>query len=410
MSISYQETIDYLYSQLPQYQKIGGKAYKSSLDNITDLCNLLNQPQDKFKSIHVAGTNGKGSTSSLLASVFIESGYKVGLFTSPHLIDFRERVVINGLPISKEYVVDFVLKHKKSVSEINPSFFEWTAALAFDYFAHEQVDIAIIETGLGGRLDSSNIIKPIISVITTIGIDHTQYLGDTLTKIAFEKGGIIKSNTPCVIGYGIDEEPKVELSRLAGLKKSELIISSKLSRDYTCGLLGEVQKYNISTVLEVISVVADQFPKVDELTIELGIQNVRQNTLLRGRWEILSEQPKIIADIAHNVQAVNVIVNQLQKEKYDHLSIVWGMVKDKEIDKVVELLPNNATYYLCQPQINRAMELKVLASFFKGKNVVLCNSCVEAYEMAKSSLLPDDLLLISGSNFVVSEVVEYLEG
>lgn len=405
----YQDTLDYLYNQLPQYQKIGGKAYKASLDNIINLCEILKNPQDKFKSIHVAGTNGKGSTSSLLASIFTESGYKVGLFTSPHLIDFRERIVINGEPISKKYVVDFVQKHKRSVSEINPSFFEWTTALAFDYFAHVEVDIAIIETGLGGRLDSSNIIKPLVSIITTIGIDHVQYLGDTLTKIAFEKGGIIKHSTPCVIGYGIEEEAKIELIRLASLNESELLVASELTRVYRCGLLGEVQLYNIATVLEVLKVVSDQFLKVNQNTVELGLRNVTKNTLLRGRWEILFEEPKVIADIAHNVQAVEVVVNQLKKEKYDNLLIVWGMVEDKDIEEVVSLLPDDAIYYLCEPEMNRAMKLKVLARFFKGKKVVLCNSCVEAYKKAKSNLKIGDLMLVSGSNFVVSEVIQSLE-
>ena len=403
---AYQRTIDYLYKQLPQYQKIGGKAYKASLENITSLCDLLNNPQNKFNSIHVAGTNGKGSTSSLLASIFTESGYKVGLFTSPHLIDFRERIVINGKPISKQYIVDFVNNNKKDMSNLHLSFFEWTTALAFDYFACKEVDIAIIETGLGGRLDSSNIIKPLVSVITTIGIDHVQYLGNTLTKIAFEKGGIIKPNIPCIIGYGIEGEAKEELLRLSVLNNSELTVSTELSKFYDCGLLGEVQQYNIATVLEVLSKVEGQFSNINDYTIELGLQNVAQNTLLRGRWEILSSKPKIIADIAHNVQAVKTIVNQLKKETYNHLHIVWGMVEDKEIDKVVELLPSNATYYLCEPQINRAMKLEVLASFFGSKKIILCNSCFDAYEQAKSNLNSEDFLLISGSNFVVSEVIQ----
>ena len=270
--MDYQATLDFLYSQLPQYQNVGGKAYKASLDNIINLCDVLNNPQNEFKSIHLAGTNGKGSTSSLLASVLTEAGYKVGLFTSPHLIDFRERVAINGKPITKEYVVGFVQEYKDKVQEIRPSFFEWTTALAFDYFANQKVDIAIIETGLGGRLDSSNIIKPLVSVITTIAIDHTQYLGTTLKEIAYEKGGIIKPDTPCVIGYGIEDEAKEELVRLAKLNQSKLSIAPPLKVKYDCGLLGEIQQYNIATVLAVLEEISDSFPEIDNKRIGLGFK------------------------------------------------------------------------------------------------------------------------------------------
>lgn len=406
--MNYQETLDFLYNQLPQYQTIGGKAYKASLDNIIALCEVLKNPQKEFKSIHLAGTNGKGSTSSLLASILTESGYKVGLFTSPHLIDFRERVVINGKPISEEYVVSFVKQHKAQVQEINPSFFEWTTALAFDYFASQQVDVAIIETGLGGRLDSSNIINPLVSVITTIAVDHTQYLGTTLTEIAYEKGGIIKPTTPCVIGYGIEKDAKVELERLAVINNSKLIVVPHLDTHYDCGLLGEIQQYNIATVLEVLNVISTFFPKVNKEYIKNGLQNVTKNTLLRGRWEILQSSPKIVADIAHNVQAVKVIVNQLAREQFNNLHVVWGMVEDKDIEQVVSLLPADAIYYLCQPEIKRAMNLSVLATFFYDKQFVLCNSCLEAYQQAQSDLKHDDFLLVSGSNFVVSEVIQSL--
>lgn len=344
----------------------------------------------------------------MLASIFKESGYNVGLFTSPHLIDYRERIVLNGVAIPKEYVVAFVEKYKTLVEDIKPSFFEWTTVLAFDFFAAQQVDIAIIETGLGGRLDSSNIIHPIASVITTIGIDHTQYLGNTLTAIAYEKGGIIKPATPCIIGYGIASEAKEELVRLAALNNAKLIVAKPLSTHHECGLLGVVQQYNIATVLETINQVVADYPQINASSIALGLQNVTKNTLLRGRWEVLSTSPKVVADIAHNVQAVQVITNQLKIEKYNKLHIVWGMVEDKEIEQVVLLLPQDAVYYICQPDIMRAMKLEVLASFFKGKNVVLSDSCEEAYLKAKANCLAEDLLLISGSNFVVSEVIESL--
>ena len=404
--MTYQSTLDFLYSQLPQYQKIGGKAYKASLENIEALCKVLGNPEQQIKTIHIAGTNGKGSTSSLLASILTESGYNVGLFTSPHLIDFRERIAINGKMIAKEFVVDFVAEYKELVKEIQPSFFEWTMALAFYYFEQQKVDVAIIETGLGGRLDSSNVVSPLVSVITTIAIEHTQYLGNTLTEIAFEKGGIIKQNTPVVIGFGIEKEAKTELERLAELKKSKLKIASKLTKQYKAGLLGEIQQYNIATVLEVIKEVKPTFENVTEATIEKGLITVTQNTLLRGRWEVIGAKPKIVADIAHNVQAVEEVVKQLENENFDKLAIVWGMVEDKDIEKVVSLLPNNATYYLCEPVINRAMKLEKLASFFKNKNSVLCNSCTEAFRKAKQELRENDFLLVSGSNFVVSEVLE----
>jgi len=403
--MTYQTTLDFLYSQLPQYQKIGGKAYKASLKNIEALCKVLGNPEKKIKTIHIAGTNGKGSTSSLLASVLTESGYKVGLFTSPHLIDFRERIVINGEMISKGFVVDFVAENKELVKEIQPSFFEWTMALGFYYFETQKVDVAIIETGLGGRLDSSNVVNPLVSVITTIAIEHTQYLGNTLKEIAFEKGGIIKLNTPVIIGFGIKGEALLELKRLAILAKSKVIIASKLSKYLQSGLLGEIQQYNIATVLSILKTVNSSFRNVNETTIERGLANVTKNTLLRGRWEVMAKNPKVVADIAHNVQAVEIVVKQLAKEKFENLAIVWGMVEDKDIEKVVDLLPNNATYYLCEPKINRAMKLEKLASFFNTKNIVLCDSCIDAYRQAEEGLQANDLLLVSGSNFVVSEVL-----
>ena len=264
MPSSYQETLDFLYTQLPQYQNVGGKAYKPSLDNISQLCERINNPQKKLKAVHLAGTNGKGSTSSLLASILTESGYKVGLFSSPHLIDFRERIAIDGKAIPESDVIDFVEQYRSVVKDIEPSFFEWTTALAFHYFANKEVDIAIIETGLGGRLDSSNIIQPLVSVITTIGMDHTQYLGNTLRAIAFEKGGIIKDKTPCVVGYGIKGEALDEIQRIAQEKKAPLVIPELPKVIYNSGLLGEVQQYNIATVIEVIKLLQPIFQGAHE--------------------------------------------------------------------------------------------------------------------------------------------------
>lgn len=402
----YQKTINFLYKQLPQYQKEGGKAYKPSLENIKKLCSIIGNPHKKIKTIHIAGTNGKGSTSSFLASILIESKYKVGLFTSPHLLDFRERITINRNPITKQYISDFVNKYKDDVVEIKPSFFEWTTAIAFHYFDNNNVDVAVIETGLGGRLDSSNIISPIVSVITTIGLDHTKYLGNTIKDIAFEKGGIIKHKTTCILGYGLDKEAVDVLYNLAEKKESNIIIANKNTPTNNSGLIGEIQKYNIATVIETIKYIKNKFPKISEKTINLGIKNVTKNTLIRGRWEVLSNNPTIIADIAHNTQAVKAIISQLNKEKYNNLYIIWGMVEDKDAKNIVKLLPNDANYFLCMPKIERAMKLNTLSRFFEGKKHTICNSCEDAYKKTKELLKKDDLLLISGSNFVVAEIIE----
>ena len=402
--MTYKETVDFLFEQLPQFQNIGSKAYNGKLDNIIDICELLDNPQNKFKTIHIAGTNGKGSVCNMLASILTESGYTVGLFTSPHLLDFRERIRINGDVISENYVIDFVKNHNQVFSEIRPSFFEWSTALAFDYFDSNKVDIAIIETGLGGRLDSTNIVLPLVSVITSIGIDHTQYLGNTLEAIAKEKGGIIKPNIPVVLGEGIAMQHVFEEMVLNN--NSSLHIASKSKNQTLSSLKGDFQNNNIATALTVVDLIQETFSKITTESISKGLLSIQTNTGLRGRWETLQNSPKIIADIGHNVHAITQTIKELDKENYNQLHVIWGMVADKEIEKVIDLLPKNATYYLCSPNIPRALDTQKLELSFLNKPVKTCfSSCSEAFSSAIKSANSNDLILVGGSTFVVSEIL-----
>jgi len=403
--MTYQETVDFLFEQLPQFQNIGGKAYNAKLDNIIEICNLLDNPQTKFKSVHVAGTNGKGSVCNMLASILTKSGYKVGLFTSPHLLDFRERIRINGKVIPENFVIDFVKKHNNVFGEIRPSFFEWSTALAFDYFALNNVDIAIIETGLGGRLDSTNVISPLVSVITSIGIDHTQYLGNTLEAIAREKGGIIKPSIPVVLGEGIKMQNIFQ--EISDSNNSELYLAKIEPENPTTSLKGEFQKHNVATTLTVIDVILPYIQDITPDSVKSGFANVQKNTGLRGRWETLQNTPKVIADIGHNVHAISQTVKALNKEAFNQLYIIWGMVEDKEVGKVIDLLPKEANFYLCTPKIPRALGIDELGkSFSKNQNTKSFSSCTEAFSEAIENANPDDLILIGGSTFVVSEILQ----
>ena len=402
--MTYKETVDFLFEQLPQFQNIGSKAYNGKLDNIIDICELLDNPQNKFKTIHVAGTNGKGSVCNMLASILTQSGYNVGLFTSPHLLDFRERIRINGEVISEQYVIDFVKNHNSVFCEIQPSFFEWSTALAFDYFESNKVDIAIIETGLGGRLDSTNIISPLVSVITSIGIDHTQYLGSSTEAIAKEKGGIIKSNVPVVLGEGIEVLSVFE--KIASKNNSPLHIATQNNNQPLSSLKGDFQKNNVATALTVIDLIQETFPTITSRSISKGLRSIKTNTGLRGRWETLQNSPKVIADIGHNVHAIKQTVKELELETYNNLHIIWGMVADKEVDKVINLLPKNATYYLCTPNIPRALSTKQLENSFAEKQTKISfSSCSEAYKAAMKFANSNDLILVGGSTFVVSEIL-----
>ncbi len=406
--MNYSETLDWMFSQLPMYQKQGASAYKEDLTNTILLANHLNNPEKEIKTIHVAGTNGKGSTSHFLASILQQAGYKTGLYTSPHLKDFRERIKINGKDISEDFIVDFIASNKSFFEENQLSFFEMTVGLAFDYFRQEKVDIAIIEVGLGGRLDSTNIISPLLSVITNIGLDHVQFLGNTIEKIAFEKAGIIKPNTPVVIGeYTSETKPVFE--NKAKETQSEIFFASDLIEEtYPSVLLGDYQVQNKKTVLQAIRVLQSQNEfKISEENIKDGFWNIVKNNGLQGRWQQLGTAPKIICDTAHNKHGLEIVMKQLQREEFDTLHFVLGVVNDKDLDNVLPLFPKNANYYFCRPNIPRGLEASILAekatSF--GLNGKVFNSVTEAYEQAKKNASKNDFIYVGGSTFVVAEIL-----
>jgi dihydrofolate synthase/folylpolyglutamate synthase len=409
--MNYQETINWMFNQLPMYQLQGASAYKKDLTNTHLLIDHLDNPQEKIKCIHVAGTNGKGSTSHMLASILQEAGYKVGLYTSPHLKDFRERIKINGPEasgeISEVFVTDFINRHKAFFEANDMSFFEMTVGLAFDYFAKEKVDIAIIEVGMGGRLDATNIITPLVSVITNIGLDHTQFLGNTLEAIAFEKAGIIKPNIPVVIGeYTLETKP-VFLAKAKGCN-SEIYFSSELiSETYPSDLIGDYQLHNKKTAIQTIAVLNEQKEfKISPENIKFGLLQVVKNTGLQGRWQQLGESPKVICDTAHNKNGLEIVTSQIQKETFEKLHIVLGMVNDKDLDEVLPLFPTDAIYYFCKPNIPRGLATEILQE--KGKKYNLkgntYHSVKEAYSVARNNATKKDFIFIGGSTFVVAEL------
>jgi dihydrofolate synthase / folylpolyglutamate synthase len=406
--MNYKETIDWMFQQLPMYQNIGASAYKKDLNNTIQLANHLNNPEKKLKCIHVGGTNGKGSTSHLLASVLQEAGYKVGLYTSPHLKDFRERIKINGIEIPETYICEFIAENKSFFEENKLSFFEMTVGLAFDYFVKEYVDIAVIEVGMGGRLDSTNIINPLISVITNIGLDHTQFLGNTLSAIAGEKAGIIKKNTPIVIGeYTVDTKPVFETK--ANEKNSAIYFASDLiDETFPSKLIGDYQIQNKKTALQTLFLLSkdSQFNITTE-HIKNGFWKVIENTGLQGRWQQLGSHPKIICDTAHNEHGLKIVMNQIKNENYDQLHFVLGVVNDKDLDEILPLFPKNAIYYFCRPNIPRGLNAELLhqkaqQSELHGK---VYNSVSEAYKIAKQSANKNDFIYIGGSTFVVAEIL-----
>lgn len=404
--MNYQQTVDYLFSQLPMFQRVGAAAYKADLSNTIALCDLLDNPQNKFRSIHIAGTNGKGSTASTLAAIFQASGYKTGLFTSPHLKDYRERIKINGKEVSETFVVDFVAKIKDQAEALKPSFFETTCAMAFAYFAKEKVDIAILEVGMGGRLDSTNVVTPELSVITSISKDHEQFLGNTLGEIAGEKGGIIKPNIPVVIGNNL-EEVSQKLKDIAVSKSAPIYYASETVLKLETDLAGNYQQENMLTVGKAVEVMRNQGWSLPQDKVVYGAKNVRAISGLHGRWEILDKNPKIIADVGHNVGGVTQNMAMLAKEKFKHLHIVWGMVGDKDAKNILSLLPKEANYYWCKPNIPRGKEVGELAQEgrshgLKGKTF---NSVSKALEAAKINAKSDDLIFVGGSVFVVGEVI-----
>ena len=402
--MTYQETLDWMFSQLPMYQRQGKTAFKKDLTNISAFCGVLNNPQNKFASIHVGGTNGKGSTSHIISSILQEAGYKVGLYTSPHLKNFTERIRMNGEEVSQHFVVDFIAKNKYFLETQRLSFFEMTVGLAFEYFASQNVDIAIIEVGLGGRLDSTNIIHPEVAVITNIGYDHMQFLGDTLPEIAGEKAGIIKQNTPVIIGEKQDAVVDVFIKKATQMN-AEIYFASDKQYDYESDLLGNSQGKNMSTAIHAVKALTNFV--ISENQIINGLKNVVQNTNFKGRWQILQHKPLVICDTAHNKEGLSYVMNQLASLSFNKLHIVLGVVNDKKLDDILTLFPIKATYYFCKPNIPRGLNEIDLQSTAENFHLVgdTYGSVHEAYLKAISDAEIDDVVFVGGSTFVVAEVV-----
>ena len=395
-----------MFAKLPMYQRQGATAFKKDLTNTIALSEQLNFPEQNFLSIHVAGTNGKGSTSHMIASVLQEAGYKVGLYTSPHLKDFRERIKINGLPVSEQDVIDFIDKNKVFLEQQQLSFFEMTVGMAFDAFSREKVDVAVVEVGLGGRLDSTNIITPLISVITNIGLDHTQFLGETLAEIAAEKAGIIKPGIPVVIGEKQEATVPV-FNQVAKKNKAPLFFAEDLiDKVYPTDLLGDYQVKNVKTAMLTLRMLSKSKLPVSEEVIESGLQKVVENTTLKGRWQILNKDPKVICDTAHNKEGLTIVLNQLAKEKYKKLHLVLGVVNDKNLDGILPLFPKKAQYYFCKPDVPRGLPARDLQqrSFGYELKGEVYTSVLEAYYSALGKADKDDLIYIGGSTFVVAEL------
>ena len=394
-----------MLSQLPMYQKKGAQAYRPDLSRMKDFCDYLDQPQERFKTIHVAGTNGKGSTSHMMASVLQHHGYRVGLYTSPHLKDFRERIKINGHCIEKDFVVDFVKNHRNYFEDHALSFFEMTVGLAFSYFSKKKVDVAVIEVGMGGRLDGTNLINPELSIITNIGRDHMQFLGNSLEAIANEKAGIIKWKTPVIIGLTQVETQSV-FNKKAQEMEAEIFFADQIDETgFTSDLKGNYQQQNIHT--SVVGLSQLKSFKLDLEVIKEGLLNVIYNTGIQGRWQTLNDKPRVVVDVAHNIEGLQFIVPQIESHAYGQLHLVLGFVKDKEIDKILSLFPSNARYYLCAPEIPRAFPIEDLVEVAEGLRLdyQFFPSVTAAFMMAKDQASPDDFIYGGGSTFVVAEIL-----
>lgn len=408
--MNYTEAIETLYNQAPMFQNIGKRAYKTGLETTLELDNIFQHPHHKFRTIHVAGTNGKGSCSHLLSAVLQKSGYKVGLYTSPHLKDFRERIRINGEMISEEAVCEFVELAKPIIADLQPSFFEITTAMAFRYFAQQNIDVAVIEVGLGGRLDCTNIISPEISIITNISIDHTDLLGASLSEIANEKAGIIKTGIPAIIGERQPEIEHIFINKASEVNTPIFFASDEMADAQLpeCEMKGYYQDKNRRTVLTAIRELRKQdFFNIPENAITEGFASVCRLTGIMGRWQLLSENPRIICDTGHNEAGINFVTNQLLHEKYNNLRIIIGMVSDKKIDKVLALLPKNAIYYFTKAQIPRALneiELQQQAAEYDLHGNTY-STIIQAFEQAKSDYKDGDLIFVGGSNFTVAEIL-----
>lgn len=431
--MTYTETLNYLYTQLPMFTRIGAAAYKADLSNTITLCAALDNPQNKFKSIHVAGTNGKGSTSHMLASVLQEAGYKVGLYTSPHIKDFRERIKINGQKIEKQFVVHFTENIKTKITEIQPSFFEITVAMAFAYFAKQQVDIAVIEVGLGGLLDSTNVIIPELCVITNIGLDHTNLLGTTLPEIATQKAGIIKASVPVVISQTQEETERVFTNKALekntsiffadkvmevigmdtatiGLQKMKVVNTAKMSiTNYELDILGKYQQKNVKGVLLALEILQQYNWNISAQNIVDGLKNIKNNTGLMGRFDMLETSPMLIADVAHNADGITEVLAQIKNIPHNNLHIITGFVADKAVDKVLALFPKNANYYFTQANIPRALLKENLQETAKQYqlNGEVYNNVNTALQAAKANASKEDIILICGSFFIIAELEHY---
>ncbi|WP_372754068.1 folylpolyglutamate synthase/dihydrofolate synthase family protein [Labilibaculum sp.] len=428
--MNYKETLDYMFTKLPMFQRTGKAAYKANLDTTLALDDYFGHPHKKFKSIHVAGTNGKGSVSHAIASILQAEGYKVGLYTSPHLKDFRERIKINGELVSESFVIDFIQKHQLKFQELCPSFFEMTVSMAFEYFAEQKIDIAIVEVGLGGRLDSTNIISPLLSVITNISKDHTNLLGTDIAQIAAEKGGIIKNGIPVIIGEKQKESQSI-FTELAQEKKADikfaedlyefksqqlheyrqsLVYSSNINHSHIkleCDLLGRYQIKNMRTVLAVCDELNRQSSTISEKSILEGISEIVKRTGLLGRWQQIGQKPLVVCDTGHNVGGIKEIIKQIEGMNYRNLHFVFGVVNDKDISSILELLPKKANYYFCCANIPRALNQDILAE--KAKDHALYGKAYStvkiALETAKKHAHEDDFIYVGGSTFVVAEVI-----
>ena len=404
--MTYQETVQWMFVQLPVYQLQGASAYKADLINTLLLTDHLGHPEREVKAIHIAGTNGKGSVSNMLASILQEAGYKTGLYTSPHLKDFRERIKINGQDIPEDFVTDFIATNKPFFEAHDLSFFEMTVGLAFDYFRWEKVDVAIIETGLGGRLDSTNVITPLLSVITNIGMDHTQFLGDTLTAIAGEKAGIIKHGVPAVLGEYTDETKPVFVAKADAVKTKLYFASDEVKKDYPSDLLGDYQVQNRKTVLKSVELLQDHFT-ISEENIKEGLLHVARNTGFMGRWQQIHANPTAIADTAHNSHGLKIVMAQLQNQKFETLHIVLGVVNDKDLPGILPLFPKDAVYYFSKPNVPRGLDAKILKESAEsfGLNGKIYPSVPDAYAAALAVSAENDFIYVGGSTFVVAEVL-----
>ncbi len=425
--MGFEQTLEYMYALLPMYQRVGKVAFKKDLTNTIELCKFLNNPEKKFKSIHIAGTNGKGSSAHMLASVLQTAGYKVGLYTSPHLKSFTERIKINGKEIEEHDVTNFIENISNQIKKIHPSFFEVTVAMAFDYFANNHVDIAVIEVGLGGRFDSTNVITPIVSLITSIGLDHTDMLGETIPEIAFEKAGIIKSDVPVVISETQEQTTKVFRQKASDVgapiyfvdKEYEIIIrgnahsyldftasSKNNSLQLSTDLAGEYQVKNIPGVLKVIDLLKGQEFQLTEEHIRQGLKHTVKNTGLLGRWQKLYDNPTTICDTVHNVAGVKYLVKQLESISYGRLYIIWGAVEGKPLEEIFDLLPKKAHYYFSEPSVPRALKAAILqqeASNFGVEGLVV-KDVNKAIELARKKAQKNDLIIIAGSNFLIADI------